>query len=397
MGLFDKFKQKNQATEYNKDMQQAALAIYTCILTNCNEEDKLHCCKIFNAIDLIVLPLIEVCKKVPDNKFYDALIATENQQEKDTFISLCCSFQSFLQDKIARKTFTNILLSWGYLESEINIMISDAVHNIVLNEDEPKTPFPFTIEEQDMALRTWIRVIAEGNVSKITNADNLSQEQKYAIFGFAISLCNPLYVPEDRDCVFRVLANLAVALDFDPISLEDAFIHQTFSDRKKYIKEITTIKDDSILMYLTYTCQAILEWASPHFAEFSFMIKLFQKIGYTFDESIAITRGEKVHKYNLGESSNSKQGNANSKIDNSFIESWPLLEFAKSHGKMQVGTFHNEELNIYYKACIFTQNGVRTYVSFSSDLGELTPQEIIKRKNQLKIAKLSNGDYILYE
>ena len=62
--------------------------------------------------------------------------------------------------------------------------------------------------------------------------------------------------------------------------------------------------------------------------------------------------------------------------------SWSLIDFAKSHGKMQVGEFANQESGEIFKSCIFTNpsDNTRTFVAFSSKLGPLTPQEIAEKK-----------------
>lgn len=65
-------------------------------------------------------------------------------------------------------------------------------------------------------------------------------------------------------------------------------------------------------------------------------------------------------------------------------------------GKMQVGAFTNSETNESFKSCIFTDNvGNRCFVAFSSKLGELTPAEISRRKNELQVVELESGNYSL--
>ena len=60
-----------------------------------------------------------------------------------------------------------------------------------------------------------------------------------------------------------------------------------------------------------------------------------------------------------------------------IVDSWPLIEFAREHGKMQVGEFANKETGEVFKSCIFTKpDGTRTFVAFSVKLGELTPRQI---------------------
>lgn len=76
--------------------------------------------------------------------------------------------------------------------------------------------------------------------------------------------------------------------------------------------------------------------------------------------------------------------------------SWSLLAFARSHGKMQVGQFTNKETGEMFKSCIFTDDdNNRCFVAFSSNLGELTPSEIAERKDELQVVELESGNYSL--
>lgn len=77
--------------------------------------------------------------------------------------------------------------------------------------------------------------------------------------------------------------------------------------------------------------------------------------------------------------------------------SWSLLAFAKSHGKMQVGEFANKETGETFKSCIFTnpEDNTRCFVAFSSKMGELTPREIAEQKDSLQVVELESGNYSL--
>lgn len=77
-------------------------------------------------------------------------------------------------------------------------------------------------------------------------------------------------------------------------------------------------------------------------------------------------------------------------------DSWSLIAFAKSHGKMQVGKFKNSE-GEEFKSCIFTNpaDNSRTFVSFSSKMGELTPKEISQQADNLQVVELESGNYSL--
>lgn len=76
--------------------------------------------------------------------------------------------------------------------------------------------------------------------------------------------------------------------------------------------------------------------------------------------------------------------------------SWSLLAFARMKGKMQVGSFANKETGDTFKSCIFTDNeGNRSFVAFSSKMGELTPAEIAAQKDKLQVVELESGNYSL--
>ena len=77
--------------------------------------------------------------------------------------------------------------------------------------------------------------------------------------------------------------------------------------------------------------------------------------------------------------------------------SWSLLSFAKSHGKMQVGEFVNKETGEAFKSCIFTnpEDNSRCFVAFSSKMGELTPREIMEQKDNLQVVELESGNFSL--
>lgn len=81
---------------------------------------------------------------------------------------------------------------------------------------------------------------------------------------------------------------------------------------------------------------------------------------------------------------------ANTGIKNS----WSLINFAKSHGKMQVGSFANDQTGETWKSCIFTNpdNQERTFVSFSRNLGELSPYEIKEQKDNLQVVECETKD-----
>ena len=76
--------------------------------------------------------------------------------------------------------------------------------------------------------------------------------------------------------------------------------------------------------------------------------------------------------------------------------SWSLISFARTHGKMKVAPFVNRETGECFKSCAFVSNTDEvTLVAFSSKLGELTPAEIAAQKNDLQVVQLESGTYKL--
>ena len=76
--------------------------------------------------------------------------------------------------------------------------------------------------------------------------------------------------------------------------------------------------------------------------------------------------------------------------------SWSLISFAKSHGRMKVAPFVNKETGEAFKSCAFlSSDGEITLVAFSSNLGELTPKQIAEQKDDLQVVQLESGSFKL--
>ena len=76
--------------------------------------------------------------------------------------------------------------------------------------------------------------------------------------------------------------------------------------------------------------------------------------------------------------------------------SWTLLSFAKTYGRMKVAPFVNKETGEAFKSCAFlSSRGEVTLVAFSSKLGELTPAQIAAHKDDLQVVQLESGSYKL--
>ena len=78
--------------------------------------------------------------------------------------------------------------------------------------------------------------------------------------------------------------------------------------------------------------------------------------------------------------------------------SYPLMDFAIQHGKMQVKTVANPTTNEVHSYCAFIgKQGVEINVEFGQSLGVLRPQEIVERKEQLMVVQRVDGTFELVE
>ena len=76
--------------------------------------------------------------------------------------------------------------------------------------------------------------------------------------------------------------------------------------------------------------------------------------------------------------------------------SWSLISFARTHGRMKVAPFVNRETGECFKSCAFlSSEGEVTLVAFSSKLGELTPKQIAAQKDELQVVQLESDTYKL--
>lgn len=79
-----------------------------------------------------------------------------------------------------------------------------------------------------------------------------------------------------------------------------------------------------------------------------------------------------------------------------IVNSWPLLEFAKLKGKMQLATYSNSKTGQVFKYCLFTDSeGNQCTVDFDKGLGELSVWEIQEHKKDLFVEQMRDGKLYL--
>ena len=76
--------------------------------------------------------------------------------------------------------------------------------------------------------------------------------------------------------------------------------------------------------------------------------------------------------------------------------SWSLVDFAKANGQLKLTKeFVNPNTGETFRSLAFVNGQNVTLVGFSSNLGELTPNEIVTQKNELQVVELETGNYKL--
>lgn len=81
-----------------------------------------------------------------------------------------------------------------------------------------------------------------------------------------------------------------------------------------------------------------------------------------------------------------------------FKHTWSVVEFAKLHGKMQLGKYPEYNNRESHQVCRFIgADGSYTYVIVSSRMQYITISEIEKQKDRIKVGQLYNGKYVLFD
>ena len=125
---------------------------------------------------------------------------------------------------------------------------------------------------------------------------------------------------------------------------------------------------------------------------------MFNEIIESYTKKVIETINNSLDEEDNTKESNIKENDIEDKLKSKIIKTWSLLDFAREFGpKMQVGEFINSKTQETFKSCIFIKDNTKTYVAFNSKLGELTPKEIVERKNSLIVVQVDSGIYSLCE
>lgn len=229
--------------------------------------------------------------------------------------------------------------------------------------------------------------------SKDYEINSLSVEQKCALLNAAASLYTIDNIPNNRQEAKQILVKFMQLLGLKDEHLTYCIYHLSWLNRKKYIDVIRTIQKDGPFIQFICTCKELIDLGEDNiFINYTFT-KILKDVGFSQEDIYAIAKGKYNYRFdNVVEEKSTEETNT------SILQSWSLLEFAKNYVKMQVGNFGNSNTGGEFKSCIFLKkDGTYDYVGFHSQLGELTPIEISKRKKELKVGLTESGKYILYD
>lgn len=247
------------------------------------------------------------------------------------------------------------------------------------------------INEDDSKVQEIHNSLYDG--SKDWEINTLSVEQKCALLNAAASLYTTDNMPNNRQEAKQVLVDFMHLLGLKEEQLTYYMHHQSWLDRKKYIDVIKTIQKDGPFIQFIYTCKVLISLGESNmFINYTFT-RILKDVGFSQEDIYAIVKGKYNYRFDkVAEEEYAEETNT------SILQSWSLLEFAKNYVKMQVGDFVNRNTGEKFKSCMFLkENGSYDYVKFHSQLGELTPAEISKRKKKLKVGLTESGKYVLYD
>ena len=221
---------------------------------------------------------------------------------------------------------------------------------------------------------------------------SLTRTQKISLLKLAILFAQPLNgegIITDKE--YKELLTFTFVLDFNEKVLTEFLSNVSSINKDLELSVAKTICVEGPFQFFISTCTSLWELSNMEYYVCSKYVNMLESLDFTLLDINKVLHKE--NNYNIL--------NKSKTIYNFIIKEWSLLGFTKKFGKMKIVKFVNENTSDSFKCCKFIQtNGTVTLVAFAKKLGGLTPQEIVERKNQLKVAKWVKGDeegYTLYE
>lgn len=220
---------------------------------------------------------------------------------------------------------------------------------------------------------------------------SLSVNQKTSLLKLAILLVQPLDEESNiTDKEYKELQTFTFVLDFNEEVLTEILSKVSIIDKKTEINIARTIHVEGPFQFFVSTCNNLWKLTDMDYYFCSKYVNMLESLGFTIDNINKILHKEKF--CNLV--------NNYVNVHDYFIKEWSLLDFAREYGKPKLAHCKNQDTEEEFTCVVFRETSDRIFVAFSPIIGELSPQEIAERKNQLKVAKWVKGDkegYTLYE
>ena len=87
---------------------------------------------------------------------------------------------------------------------------------------------------------------------------------------------------------------------------------------------------------------------------------------------------------------------AQESVKRTIKKDWSLFDFAREFGKPKLAHCVNHDTGDNFNCVAFVDGDTRTFVAFSSNLGELSAKEIAAQKNDLQVVQFKeSGNYCL--
>mgnify|MGYP007047905362 CR=1 FL=1 len=365
---------EDSCQEELSETQKIALISYLCYFTGDTHRNKLKYCMLFNAD----ISKIESLDSVRENtsSFTKLLLKGVNSYEtigcylpQATLISVrnrnaVYTFIHYCSNSCKKELFVNILKEWGFQNFEIEEFI----------ECPPTLPEIEVIED-------------------IFNPTDISSRQKIALSIILKLLVLQIPTSSVKISIVKIIDSYRKILGIPSDTTDWAEQNLLESNRDYYIQLINTIWEVSYIEVFLFVGINIIKLTKYN----NLVVQYFKEIIKSLSSIQDATQVISSRKFNYEWESYKKDLEVIGIQTAKITQTWSLLEFAREFGKMQLVTFNQEEYDIPHKMCVFTLNRNRTFVYFSSRIGELTAQEIKDKKYQLKVKLLSNGNYFLYE
>lgn len=369
---------ESSCQETLSDNQKVVLISYLSYFTEDICKNKLKYCMLFN-LDVSKIEFLSITKRnTPSfikslfegmdsyntSKYYlqqELLLSIRNRNAIYTFIHYCSKCVQ------KRSLFIEILKEWGFQDFEIKEFI----------ENPPTLPEIEAIED-------------------IFNVPNISSKQKIAlssIIKVLAFLAHPTSLSTKVVDIVFCYENV-LGLSSEQIGVLNAKL--SIEEKDKYIQSIKTIWDISYINVFLFVGLNIIKLMDYNDSIIEFFKETIKKLSLSQNEIQSILS----KKFNYEWEKYKEDLKIIGIQTTSIIQTWSLLDFAREYGKPKLAHCKNQDTGEEFTCVVFGEPSNRIFVAFSFKLGELTPQEIVDKKEQLKVAKWVKGNedgYVLYE